>query len=74
MYLLKLWLSTDRCPGAGLLDHMVVLHLGFVWLVGCLFLLFRAMPAACASSQARDLIGAAAASLHHRKAGSQIHL
>ena len=29
MYLFKLWLSLDICPGVGLLGHMVVLFLVF---------------------------------------------
>ena len=29
MYLFELWFSLDTCPVVGLLDHMVVLFLGF---------------------------------------------
>ena len=31
MYLFKLWLSSDRYPGVGLQDHVVVLFLVFQW-------------------------------------------
>ena len=30
MYIFKLWLSLDRCPGEGLLDHMGALYLVFL--------------------------------------------
>ena len=29
MYLFESWFSPDRCPGVGLLDHMVILFLVF---------------------------------------------
>ena len=29
MYLFKLWFIPDRCPGVGLLDHMIALFLIF---------------------------------------------
>ena len=38
------------------------------------FLLFRAGPTACRSSQARGWIGAVATSLRHSNAGSKLHL
>ena len=33
MYFFELEFSPDICPGVGLLDHMVALFLGFVFLV-----------------------------------------
>ena len=48
----------------------------FVCFVVVVVLLFRATPAAYGSSQARDQIGATAASLHHSHSnmGSEPHL
>ena len=40
----------------------------------CLFVFSRAILAAYGGSQARGLIGATAAGLHHSNAGSELHL
>ena len=80
MYLFELEFSLGRCPGVGLLDPMVGLYLGcfFNVVFVCLFvcLLFRAAPEAYGGSQARGLIGAMAAGLHHShsNARSEPHL
>ena len=54
--------------GASMFPEIVVVFLGFFCLFVCLFSLFAiswAAPAAYGGSQARGLIGAVAAALHH---------
>ena len=43
----------------------------FIIIVTCLFVLFRVAPAAYESSQARSLIGATAAGLHHNHSNAR---
>ena len=54
----------DVYSGVGLLGHVVVLVF-FFFFVFCLFVFLGAAPVAYGNSQARDLIRAAAAGLHH---------
>ena len=53
---------------------MRVFYFILFYFIYLFILLFRAAPTAYESSQARGLIGAAAASLHQSHAGSEPHL
>ena len=81
--------SADGGPGLNLRPHgsqsglLLLSHIGnsnYLFMYVCMYVfmyfLFRATPTTYESSQARGLIGAAAAGLHHSNsnAGSELHL